>query len=65
MKKIALIILAILTMTMANGQTLSERQKGLAACACAICPPVTGSLLSATGLQNHTGTKAFARKRWD
>jgi len=45
MKKIALIILAILTMTMANGQTLSERQKGLAACACAICLPVTGSLL--------------------
>lgn len=34
MKKIALIILSILTMTMANGQTLTERQKGLAACAC-------------------------------
>ena len=33
--------------------------------AIAICPPVMASLLSATGLQNHTGTKAFARKRWD
>ena len=34
MKIIAIILLAILTMTMANGQMLSERQKGLAACAC-------------------------------
>ena len=34
MKKIIVIILAILTMETVNSQTLTERQKGLAACAC-------------------------------
>ena len=34
MKRIVLIIIAVLTMTTINSQTLTERQKGLAACAC-------------------------------
>jgi quercetin dioxygenase-like cupin family protein/alkylhydroperoxidase/carboxymuconolactone decarboxylase family protein YurZ len=34
MKKIITFLLAILTMATVNGQTLTERQKGLAACAC-------------------------------
>ena len=34
MKRIVTIIIAILTMATVNGQTLTERQKGLAACAC-------------------------------
>ena len=34
MRFIATILIAVLTMTTVNGQTLSERQKGLAACAC-------------------------------
>ncbi len=34
MKKIVLLIIVVLTMTTANSQILTERQKGLAACAC-------------------------------
>ena len=34
MKRIVLLIIVVLTMVTANSQTLSERQKGLAACAC-------------------------------
>ena len=34
MRRIATILLVLLTMTTVNGQTLTERQKGLAACAC-------------------------------
>ncbi len=34
MKRIITIIMAVLTMTTVQGQTLTERQKGLAACAC-------------------------------
>ena len=34
MKRIALLLIVIFTMTTANSQTLTERQKGLAACAC-------------------------------
>ena len=34
MKRIVLLIIVVLTMVTANSQTLTERQKGLAACAC-------------------------------
>ena len=34
MKRIVLLIIVVLTMTTANSQALTERQKGLAACAC-------------------------------
>ena len=34
MKKVIVFIMAIMTMATVNGQTLTERQKGLAACAC-------------------------------
>ena len=34
MKKIVLYLIAVMTMTTVNSQTLTERQKGLAACAC-------------------------------
>ena len=34
MKKIIVFVIAIMTMATMNGQTLTERQKGLAACAC-------------------------------
>ncbi len=34
MKRIITILIAVLTMTTVNSQTLTERQKGLAACAC-------------------------------
>ena len=34
MRRIVTVLIAILTMSTLNGQTLSERQKGLAACAC-------------------------------
>ena len=34
MKRIVLFLIAIMTMVTANSQTLTERQKGLAACAC-------------------------------
>ena len=34
MKHFVTIIIAILTMATVNGQTLTERQRGLAACAC-------------------------------
>jgi quercetin dioxygenase-like cupin family protein/alkylhydroperoxidase/carboxymuconolactone decarboxylase family protein YurZ len=34
MRRIVLLLIAILMMTTVNGQTLTERQKGLAACAC-------------------------------
>ena len=34
MKRIITIMMAVLTMTTVQGQTLTERQKGLAACAC-------------------------------
>ena len=34
MKRIVVILLALLAMITVNGQTLTERQKGLAACAC-------------------------------
>ena len=34
MKRIVLFLIAIITMITTNGQTLTERQKGLAACAC-------------------------------
>ena len=34
MKKIITFVIAIMTMTTVNSQALTERQKGLAACAC-------------------------------
>jgi len=34
MRRIVIIIIAVLTMMTVNSQTLTERQKGLAACAC-------------------------------
>ena len=34
MKRIITLLIAIITMTTVQGQTLTERQKGLAACAC-------------------------------
>ena len=34
MKKIVLSLIAIMTMATISAQTLTERQKGLAACAC-------------------------------
>ena len=34
MKKVIIFVIAIMTMATMNGQTLTERQKGLAACAC-------------------------------
>ena len=34
MKRIVIFLIAVLTMTTIQGQTLTERQKGLAACAC-------------------------------
>ena len=34
MRRIATLLIAILTLATVNGQTLTERQKGLAACAC-------------------------------
>ena len=34
MKRIATIIIAVMTMVTMNSRTLTERQKGLAACAC-------------------------------
>ena len=34
MKRIVIFVIAIMTMATVNGQTLTERQKGLAACAC-------------------------------
>ena len=34
MQRIVLSIIAIMTMVTANAQTLTERQQGLAACAC-------------------------------
>ena len=34
MKRIITILIALLTMTTISSQTLTERQKGLAACAC-------------------------------
>jgi len=34
MKKVITLVIAIMTMATVNGQTLTERQKGLAACAC-------------------------------
>ena len=34
MKRIVTLLIAVLTMTTIQGQTLTERQKGLAACAC-------------------------------
>ena len=34
MKKVIVFVIAIMTMATVNSQTLTERQKGLAACAC-------------------------------
>ena len=34
MKRIVIFVIAIMTMATIQGQTLTERQKGLAACAC-------------------------------
>ena len=34
MKRVILFVIAVMTMVTVNGQTLTERQKGLAACAC-------------------------------
>ena len=34
MRRLVFILMAIMTMATTNGQTLSERQKGLAVCAC-------------------------------